>query len=76
MSKQKLDRENDVVGIQQATLLPFARWNGKQHSYALTVDIAGLTDVLQPQAKVNFVIDNKIVQRISIQDMIQTFFDL
>jgi len=76
MSKEKIDRPDDTVGIQACTLYPFAQWKGKEHSYAITVDVKGLDDVTKPNAKMNLVVDNKIVHSISIQDMIQGYFNL
>jgi len=68
---QGKDRWGDSpVGAQQATIYPFARWQGKEHEYALTVDVSELTDVTKPQAKMNIVVDNKIVRTMTIQDMI------
>lgn len=71
--EQKIDRENDVVGITQATFLPLGRWEGQVHKYALTVDIANLTDPLQSDVKINLVVDKKIVKRLTIQSMLQRF---
>ena len=74
MSKEKLSREGDTIGIQPCTIYPFSRWEGKEHSYALTVDVSDLTDVTRPDAKVNIVVDKKIVNTVTIQEMIQGFF--
>jgi hypothetical protein len=74
MSKERM--REDVVGIQQVTAYPFSRWQGKEHEYALTVDVSELNDVTKPGAKVNFVVDKKIVKSVTIQEMIQGYFDL
>jgi hypothetical protein len=54
---------------------PFGRWQGKKHAYTLTVDVGELVDVTKPQAKVNIVVDNKIVKRVTVQEMIRGYFD-
>ena len=72
-----LNRTDDVVGITQVTAYPYARFKGKKHAYALTVDISELTeDVGQPTAKINFVVDNKIVKQITVASLIEGFFTL
>ena len=72
---KEINEDNEIVSIRPAHILPFARWNGTEHAYALTVDVEHLNDVLQDGARVNVVVDMKIVKRISIKSMIQTFFE-
>ena len=73
MSEERVE----ISGAQQCTIYPFAQWKGKKHEYALTVDVGdGLLDVTKPQAKVNIVVDKKIAKTITIQEMIQGFFNL
>ena len=73
MNKKRMIKD-DVVGILPCTHYPFAKWKGKEHEYALTVDVGELVDVTKPQARVNNVVDKKIVKTITIQEMIQGFF--
>jgi hypothetical protein len=71
-----MGRWEQQPGVQQATILPFQRWDGVKHEYALTVDIENLTDPTRPDAKINFVVDRKVVKTISVEDLLQTYFNL
>jgi len=76
MSNDRPFREGDVVGITQVKAYPFGRFKGKKHAYALTVDVSELSDVTQPTAKINFVVDKKIVKQITVASLIEGFFNL
>jgi hypothetical protein len=71
-----MGRWEQPAGAQRATFYPFARWDGVKHKYAITVDIENLTeDVSKPDAKINIVVDKEIVKTITIQEMIQGYFN-
>jgi len=72
----ELNRWEEPAAARPVTLLPMARYQGKEHAYALTVDISNLTDVTKPQAKVNIVVDNKVIRSVTIHDMINGYFSL
>ena len=65
------EKWNMPVGVQQVTGYPFGQWNGKKHKYAITVDVSELTDVTKPQAKMNLIVDGKVIKSATIEELLQ-----